>query len=84
MLLRASLACLALVALAACDDTRRNMTPASVQATSTTMPPVRVGACADSALVDEKCTKAWYTCSGDHSACALQWSACCRATTAGK
>jgi len=80
MLLRAFLACLALVALTACDDTRRNMTPPSAQAMSTTMPPARIGACADSALVDEKCTNSWYTCSDDHGTCASKWQECCRAT----
>jgi len=84
MTLRLVLACLAAVALAACDDTRRGMTPASVQATSPTMPPVRAGACAASALVDQKCTQGWYSCSADHGTCVRLWEDCCRATTVGK
>jgi hypothetical protein len=78
MTLRLVLACLAALTLAGCDDTRRSMTPASVQAPATTMPPVRSGACADSALVDEKCTQAWYSCSAEHSVCVRQWNECCR------
>jgi len=72
---------LALLALAACDDSRRAASSAGTQASSLTMPPMRMGACLDSALVDEKCTAAWYSCSADRSTCSRQWTDCCRATT---
>ncbi len=81
MIHRAALLSLAMLALVACDDARRGMTPTSVQTISPTMPPNRVGACADSALVDEKCTKAWYSCSEERSVCSRQWTDCCRTTS---
>jgi hypothetical protein len=83
-MIKTVMACLALLTLAACNDVQHAGTPASVQAASTTMPPMRSAACADSALVDEKCTAAWYACSDDHATCSRHWEDCCRATTVSK
>ena len=83
-MMKSILVLVAVVALAACDDARHAVAPAASQSANSTMPPMRVGGCADSALVDEKCTAAWYTCSGDHNTCSRQWEECCRATTVSR
>jgi hypothetical protein len=82
MTIRAVLVCVAVLALAACDDARQAVAPVSVPAAQSTMPPMRVGGCADTALIDERCTAAWYACSDAHNTCSRKWEECCRASTA--
>lgn len=52
----------------------------AAQAAATTMPPNLRGDCASYALLDEKCTKDWYQCTGspgEHGSCSKAWDQCC-------
>jgi len=81
--MRAIWVCAALILLAACSDSHNTTHPAAVQATSPTMPPMRIGNCANSVLVDEKCTQDWYSCADGRSVCMRHWEECCHSTSMG-
>ena len=68
----------ALIELGACNDSGEAARPAYLPpAESSTMPPNRVGACTDSALIDDKCTNEWYQCRDGRAECTRHWETCC-------
>lgn len=54
--------------------------PATPAGASPSLPPNRVADCINLALLDDMCTKRWYTCKrggGDLAGCIDAWESCC-------
>jgi len=70
---------LAALMLGGCSDSP-SAGHTAVVAVSSTMPPRQVADCPFYTLLDDKCTRDWYTCTsniGEHPSCTKAWAQCC-------
>jgi hypothetical protein len=68
------------VVLTLCACTDSPQAPTARVASTSTMPPNIIGDCGSYRLLDDKCTKEWYECTGaatEHGSCSRAWESCC-------